>query len=217
MNKNVLVVCTDRCSNGPLLAYPNPQAPGATQDTESWVWDNFGYDPLAKNAMIETGENVAKEVGITKEEQDKLTYFRYEQYQKALENDKAFQRKYMIMPIEVKNPSGRKVLATVNGDEGIYPTTLEGLQKLRPILPEGTVTYGTQTHPADGNCGIIVTTKDKAKQLSKNENIEVQVLSYGEMVPSTRPPSPTRTRKPSSKPLSTKISAPRPRNPWMRI
>ena len=86
----------------------------------------------------------------------------------------------MITPIEVKDKRGRKVLATVNGDEGIYPTTLEGLQKLKPVLPNGTVTFGSQTHPADANCGIIVTTREKAQQLSKNKNIEIQVLSYGE-------------------------------------
>ncbi|MFX1310689.1 MAG: thiolase family protein, partial [Promethearchaeota archaeon] len=155
-NKNILVITTDRCSNGPHLVYPNPQAPGSTLDAENWVWDNFGRDPYAKNAMIETAENVVKEVGITKEEQDELTMMRYNQYQEALKDNRAFQKKYMIEPIEVKDRSGRKVLATVEGDEGIYPTTIEGLSKLRPVLPAGTVTYGTQTHPADANCGIIV-------------------------------------------------------------
>jgi acetyl-CoA acetyltransferase len=86
----------------------------------------------------------------------------------------------MISPIEIKNRYGKKVIATVEGDEGIYPTTLEGLQKLKPVMPNGTVTYGTQTHPADGNCGIIVTNHEKAKKYAKNKNIEIQVLSYGE-------------------------------------
>ncbi len=180
LRNNILVVYADRCSNGPLLIYPNPDAPGATQDKESWVWDNFGNDPFAKNAMIETAENVAKEVGITRDEQDKITLLRYQQYQDSIKSDRAFQKKYMITPIEVKDRKGRKVLAIVYGDEGIYPTTLEGLQKLKPVLPDGTVTYGTQTHPADANCGIIITTREKAKQLSKDKNIEVQVLSYGE-------------------------------------
>ena len=180
VHKNVLVVYADRCSNGPLLVYPNPQAPGGTQDKESWVWDNFGNDPFAKNAMIETAENVAREVDVSKDEQDKIAFLRYQQYQEAIKDGKAFQKRYMIAPIEVKNRSGRKVLATVETDEGIYPTTLEGLQKLKPVMPNGTVTYGTQTHPADGNCGIIVTTREKAKQLSKKKNIEIQVLSYGE-------------------------------------
>ncbi len=178
--KNILVICADRCSNGPLLVYPNPQAPGATMDKESWVWDNFGYDPFAKNAMIETAENVAKEAGITKEEQDKITFLRNTQYKDALKDDQAFQKRYMITPIEVKDRRGRKVLATVKGDEGIYPTTLEGLQKLKPVLPEGTVTYGTQTYPADANCGIIVTTRERAKKMGRDEGIEVRVVSYAE-------------------------------------
>ena len=180
VHRNVLIVCADRCSNGPHLVYPNPLAPGGTVNKESWVWDNFGNDPFAKNAMVETAENVAKEEGITREEQDKITLMRYQQYQDSMKDNRAFQKKYMITPIGIKDRSGRKVLATVDGDEGIYPTTLEGLQKLKPVLPEGSVTYGTQTHPADGNCGIIVTTKDKAKQLSKKKNLEIQILSYGE-------------------------------------
>ena len=180
VRKNVLIVCADRCSNGPHLVYPNPQAPGGTVDKESWVWDNFGTDPFAKNAMIETAENVAKEVDIDKDEQDKITVMRYNQYLDSTKNDKAFQKKYMMAPIEVKDRSGRKVLATVDGDEGIYPITLEKLQNLKPVLPNGTVTYGSQTHPADANCGIIVTNREKAQQLSKNKDIEIQVLSSGE-------------------------------------
>ncbi len=180
MHSCVLVVYADRCSNGPLLVYPDPNAPGGTMSKESWVWDNFGYDPYAKNAMVETGENVAKEAGITREEQDRLTYLRYTQYQEALKNDKAFQRRYMPLPIEVKDQKGRKVLNRVEGDEGIYPTTLEGLRELKPVLPGGTVTYGTQTHPADGNCGIIVTTRKRAQRLRRKENVEVRVISYGE-------------------------------------
>ncbi|KYK34002.1 MAG: acetyl-CoA acetyltransferase [Thermoplasmatales archaeon SG8-52-3] len=180
LRKNIFVVYADRCSNGPLLVYPNPEAPGATQDKESWVWDNFGNDPFAKNAMVETAENVAKEIGISREDQDKITLLRYQQYIDSTKNNRAFQKKYMISPVEVKDRKGRKVISTVDGDEGIFPTTTEGLSKLRPVIPNGTVTFGTQTHPADGNCGIIVTNREKAKELSKNKKIEIQVLSYGE-------------------------------------
>ncbi len=180
INKNVLVVCADRCSNGPHLAYPNPQAPGNTLDSENWVWDNFGYDPYAKNSMLQTAENVAKEAGITRKEQDDVTLFRYNQYQDSLKDDRAFQKRYIFEPIEIKDRSGRKILAVVEEDEGIFPTTMEGLSKLRPVLPEGTVTYGTQTHPADGNCGIIVSTKENAEKLRKRDDIEVRIVSYGD-------------------------------------
>jgi acetyl-CoA acetyltransferase family protein len=177
---NSLVICADKCSNGPHLVYPNPEAPGATVDKESWVWDNFGHDPFAKNAMIQTAENVASEEGITKEEQDKITFLRYTQYQDSVKDDQAFQKRYMMLPMEIKDKKGKKVLATVTGDEGIFPTTIEGLEKLRPVMPDGTVTYGTQTFPADGNCGLIITTKDRADKIRTKNNVTVQILSYGE-------------------------------------
>jgi len=55
--------------------------------------------------------------------------------------------------------AGKRVVATLEGDEGVFPTTVEGLAKLRPVMPEGTITFGTQTFPADGNAGAVVTTK----------------------------------------------------------
>jgi acetyl-CoA acetyltransferase len=175
-----LAITADRCSNGPHIYYPNPLGPGGTGDKEDWVWDNFGYDPFAKNAMIETAENVAKEAKITKEEQDEMTLLRYQQYNDALQDDSAFHRRFMDIPLEVKDARGRKVIATVEGDVGVFPTTAEGLAKLKPVIEGGSVTYGTQTFPADGNCGMIITTKEKARELSRDGQVEIQILSYCE-------------------------------------
>ncbi len=179
-DRAVLTITADRCSNGAHLYYPDPTGPGGKGDAEDWVWDNFSYDPFAKNAMLDTAENVAREVGITKEEQDELTLLRYQQYGDALAEDSKFLRRFLVMPIEVKDARGRKVLSTVDGDEGVFPTTAEGLAKLKPVVQGGTVTFGTQTHPADGNCGIIVTTREKAREMSLDPDIVIQVLSYGE-------------------------------------
>ena len=176
----ILTMTADRCSNGPHIYYPNPMGPGGTGDKEDWVLDNFGHDPFAKNAMIETAENVAKEAGITREEQDEMTLLRHHQYDDALKDDAAYLRRFMVMPIEVKDARGRKVLATVDGDEGVFPTTAEGLARLKPVQEGGTVTYGTQTYPADGNCGIVVTTREKARELSRDPKVEIQLLSFGE-------------------------------------
>ncbi|MHA2270797.1 MAG: thiolase family protein [Candidatus Hodarchaeales archaeon] len=174
----ILAVTCDRTSNGPHILYPNPLGPGGRGDAEDWVWDNFGFDPFARNPMIQTGENVAKEAGITREEQEEITLLRYKQYKTALENDSAFLRRFMVSPIEIKG--GRKVLATVEGDEGIFPTSADGLAKLRPVVEDGTITYGTQTHPADGNCGMILTSKEDAQVISRNKDIEVRILSFGQ-------------------------------------
>lgn len=175
---SILCVTADRTSNGPHLLYPNPNNPGARGDAEDWVWDNFNRDPFVGNAMIQTAENTAKDCNISTAEQHETMLMRYAQYQKALENDAAFHKKYMSV-VDV-NPSGRKVVATVMDDEGVFPTTAEGLGKLKPVLPDGTVTYGAQTYPADGNAGMIVTTKDKARELSKDSKIEIQLLSFSE-------------------------------------
>jgi len=176
----ILAVTCDRTSNGPHVFYPNPLGPGGKGDAEDWVWDSFNHDPYAKNAMIETAENVAREAGITKEEQDEVTLLRYSQYQMALADAAAFHRRYMVAPIEVKDPAGRKVVAQVVDDEGVFPTTAEGLARLKPVLEGGTVTYGSQTHPADGNCGMVVTTRARARELSFDPKIEVQVLAFGQ-------------------------------------
>jgi acetyl-CoA acetyltransferase len=179
VNECVLAVTCDRTSNGPHIYYPNPTGIGGTGDKEDWVWDNFGNDPWAQNAMIETAENVAREAGITKEEQDEVVLIRHEQYRDALKDNGAFLNRYMVLPIDVKGPGGRRTVATVTGDEGVFPSTREGLARLVPVTPGGTVSFGTQTYPADGNASIIVTTKEKAKEMSLNKNIEVQIVSYG--------------------------------------
>jgi acetyl-CoA acetyltransferase family protein len=180
VNRTILIVTCDRTSNGPHIYYPNPLGTGGTGDKEDWVWDNFGYDPYAKNAMIETAENVAKEAGISKEEQDEVTLIRYTQYQDALKDNCAFLNRFMVVPLDVKDPAGRKVIATVTGDEGVFPTTADALARLRPLLPNGTVTFGTQTYPADGNASLIVSTREKARELSRDPSVEIQILSYAE-------------------------------------
>ena len=176
----ILAITCDKTSNGPHIYYPNPLAPGGKGESEEWVWDNFNCDPYAQNTMIETAENVAAESGISWEEQNAITLLRYQQYQEALEDNAAFHRRYMVTPLDVKDLSGRKELATVTDDEGVYPTTAEGLSRLRPVKQGGTVSFGTQTHPADGSCGMVMTSREHARELSRNRAIEIQVLGFGQ-------------------------------------
>jgi acetyl-CoA acetyltransferase len=170
-----LAITADRCSNGPHLYYPSQVAPGATGKSEDWVLDNFGHDPWAKNAMIQTAENVAKEHGVTRQQNDEVAARRYEQYQDALKDDAAFLKKFMV-PVDVGKGKKQKTIAI---DEGVFPSTLDGLKKLEPVLPGGTITFGAQTHPADGNTGLIVATKEVAAELSADPKIEIQILGFG--------------------------------------
>ena len=170
------VLASDRASNGPHTVWANPMGPGGEVESENWMMDNFNKDPVAGFKMIQTAENVAKKIGTTKEECDAVTLRRYNQYLDALANNRAFQKRYMF-PVEVK--IGRKETKLVEEDEGITATSAEGLAKLAPVEPGGVHSFGAQTHPADGNCGFFVTTREKARELSADPKIEIQVLSYG--------------------------------------
>jgi len=177
---SALVVTTDRTSNGPNVYYPNPAAAGGTGESENWVLDNFGHDPYANVAMIGTAENVARKWQITPDEQHDVVAQRYEQYCDAIANENAFQKRYMTIPFDVPDQRFRKTVATMTGDEGVFETTRDGLNKLKPVVREGTVTYGSQTHPADGNTSMIVTTRDKAGEMSTNPNIVIRISGFGQ-------------------------------------
>jgi acetyl-CoA acetyltransferase len=166
----------DRCSNGPHTIWPNPMGPGGEVESENWLMDHFNKDPWAGGAMIQTAENVAKEAGVTREQCDSVALRRYEQYLDALADNRAFQKRYMF-PAEVRLSKKKSLM--LEADEGVTPTTKEGLAKLKPVLPEGAHTFGAQTHPADGNAGVIVTTREKAKELSADPSVEIRVISYG--------------------------------------
>ena len=174
----MLVTCADRVSNGPMLYYPDPSGPGGHGVHEDWVLDNFARDPFAKLAMVETAENVARKYQIGTAEQNEVTLLRYAQYAGALADDRAFQRRYMDLPFAVPDAKFRRVTATMAGDEGVHGTNAEGLAKLRPVIEGGSVTYGGQTHPADGSAAIVVTTPERARDLQRAP-IAITVLGFG--------------------------------------
>jgi acetyl-CoA acetyltransferase family protein len=173
--ETAFALMSDRCSNGPHTVWAQPLGPGGEVESENWMMDNF-TDPGHRLMQVQTGENVAAEGGITRQECDAVALRRYEQYLDALKDDRAFQKRYMF-PVEVR--ISRKQTVMVEEDEGITPSTAEGLAKLKPVEPNGVLTFGSQTHPADGNCGFIVTTREKARELSTDPNTEVQIMSYG--------------------------------------
>jgi acetyl-CoA acetyltransferase len=174
-----LVLCCDRTSNGPHLYYPNPRGPGGTGAAEDWVMDNFGCDPLGGHAMIATAENVARKHGIATAEQHEVVLQREAQYADALADDRAFLRRFMTLPFEVPAPGFRKTAAVLEGDEGVNRSTAEGLAALAPVVRGGTVTFGGQTHPADGNAAIVLAAPERARELARDPKIAVRLHGFG--------------------------------------
>lgn len=174
-----LAINCDRTSNGPHIYYPNPLGPGGTGSAEDWVMENFGCDPLGPHSMLQTAENVAARHGVTTGEQHELVLRREAQYRDALKDDAAFLKRFMTLPFEVPNATFRKTTATLEGDEGISTSNAEGLAQLKPVMPGGSVTYGGQTHPADGNAAIIVASPEHAPELASDPAIRIRLHGFG--------------------------------------
>ena len=168
-----LVVTTDRTSNGPLLVYPRSQGMGGSPATENWVLDSFAADPNTGKAMVATAENVARDGAMSRAALDELTLLRWQQYQTALADDRRFQRRY-LQPAVLARGKGKAL--RVEADEGVHPYTAEGLAALKPVQEGGVVTFGSQTHPADGCAGAVLAGRDRARTLAAGEGV-VRLLS----------------------------------------
>ena len=176
-----LAVAADRTSNGPHIYYPTPEGVGGTGESENVVLDSFSHDPHARNSMLETAENAARSEDVSRAAQEEVTLLRYRQYASALENDGAFLSRFLVRPLEVRDARGKRVIATVAGDEGVHPTTAQGLAALKPVMAGGSVTFGTQTHPADGNAAmLLVNSRERARSLSHGGVADVRLVSFGQ-------------------------------------
>ncbi len=177
-----LTITTDRISNGPHIYYPNPMGPGGTGETEDWVMSNFNRDPYAECDMTQTAENCATKWQVTTQQQHEVVLRRYQQYEEACskENGSSFQQRYMQLPFEVPDQRYKKTITILEGDEGIKISSEAGLAKLSPVKENGTVTYAGQTHPADGCAGMVITSKERARDLSRDSAISIKILSFGQ-------------------------------------
>jgi acetyl-CoA acetyltransferase len=178
-NVSLLVTC-DRVSNSPVLLHPDPGAMGGAPAVENWVLDNFKQDPHARCAMVDTAENCARDWQISTAEQHDVVVRRYQQYADALADGSAFLRRFMTLPFGFPDAKFRKRAGTLTGDEGIHPTTAEGLAILKPQVNGGTVTYGGQTHPADGNAGMVLARADRAAEFSADPTIAITIRGFGQ-------------------------------------
>jgi acetyl-CoA C-acetyltransferase len=108
-----------------------------------------------------TAENIAREYGIGREEQDRYAVESQRRAALAWETG-AFTDE--IIPVEVPGRQGSEL---VSRDEHPRPkTTLEGLLRLRPAFdPAGTVTAGNASGINDGAAALVVMAEERARAL----------------------------------------------------
>jgi acetyl-CoA acyltransferase len=126
--------------------------------------------PGAFSGMGLTAENVAEKYQINRAEQDA---FGAQSQQKAFAAIQAGKFKEQIVPIPVKIqkqlPNGHfKWEETLfDQDEGVRPdTTIASLAGLRPVFKtQGTVTAGNSSQMSDGAAGLVLMSREKAREL----------------------------------------------------
>ncbi|XP_053697279.1 acetyl-CoA acetyltransferase [Sabethes cyaneus] len=128
-----------------------------------------------------TAENVAKECGITREQQDASAV---ESQRRAAE---ATQKGYFKDEIVAVQVPGRKETVTFDKDEFPKPgTTLEGLAKLKPcFIKDGTVTPGNASGVNDSAAAVLLMSGEEVKKRGAKPLAKVVAFAQTGICPKT--------------------------------
>ena len=115
----------------------------------------YGTDP-----MPGTAENVAKDYGISRIDQDRFALASQEKAARA-QRDGVLEQE--IVPVVIPQKKGEALRIVC--DEHPRETTLEALARLKPVVrPDGTVTAGNASGVNDGACALLLANAEAAQQ-----------------------------------------------------
>ena len=144
-----------------------------------------GRSHVIDGGMIETAENLRRDYGITREEQDRLAV---QSHQRAVAAQQSGVFAEEIVPVAIPQRKGEDLV--VDTDE--HPradTTVETLSGLRAIMgrtdPEATVTAGNASGQNDGAAMCVITTADKAAALGLTPLVRLASWAVAGVAPET--------------------------------
>jgi acetyl-CoA C-acetyltransferase len=134
--------------------------------------DGFN-DPLSGLVMGETAENLARNYGISRAEQDEYALRSQQRAQAAIESGRLDSE---TMTLEIKGRKGE----TKEFSRDEHPragTTPRDLEKLRPVFSkDGTVTAGNSSGITDGAAAMVVMSEDALK--NSGAAAEARIVDY---------------------------------------
>jgi acetyl-CoA C-acetyltransferase len=124
--------------------------------------DNFPWD---MPDQFGAAERIAKRRGITRADVDELGLVSQQKALRAWAEGR-FDRE--IVPVEAPivgpdGPTGERQVASKDG--GLRETTIEGLAKLKPVMPDGIHTAGNSSQISDGAAAVLWMSEGKAQEL----------------------------------------------------
>ncbi|MER8631567.1 3-oxoadipyl-CoA thiolase [Mesorhizobium opportunistum] len=111
------------------------------------------------DSMPQTGQNVADDFGVSREDQDLFALASQKKAANAQSNGRLARE---ITPVVVPQRKGDPLI--VDRDEHPRATTFETLSKLKPLFDGGSVTAGNSSGVNDGAAALIVATETAAKK-----------------------------------------------------
>lgn len=134
--------------------------------------EQFGTD-----SMPETAENVAKDYGISREDQDAFAVL--SQQKTASARERLAQE---IVPVTVKRRKQDDLI--VDQDEHPRPSTdLAALTKLRPLFADGTVTAGNASGVNDGAAALLLASEAAVKKYGLTPKVKVIGMTSAGVAP----------------------------------
>jgi acetyl-CoA C-acetyltransferase len=129
------------------------------------------WDPYNNFHMGNCGEICAKEVHISREEQDEFAIRSYKLANEAL--DKGYFKEDII---EVSVPKGKETIV-ISEDEQPRKVKYEKIPTLKPVFDKnGTITAANASPVNDGAAAVILTSEENAK--SRNAKPLARILAY---------------------------------------
>lgn len=164
-----------------LMGSRDGQRMGDWKMVDTMINDGL-WDVYNKYHMGITAENVAKEHGISRDQQDALALA---SQQKATAAQEAGRFKDEIVPVAIPQRKGDPVL--FDADEFINKkTTAEALAGLRPAFDKaGSVTAGNASGINDGAAAVMVMSAAKAQQLGLTPMARIKSFGTSGLDPAT--------------------------------
>ncbi len=133
------------------------------------------------HAMPQTGDNVAKDFGITREEADAFALASQQKYAKA---EKEGFYKGEILPISL--PAKKKDAAPESVELDEHPrrdATVEALAKLKPLFEGGVVTAGNASGVNDGAAALVVGSRAWGEKKGKQPLVRILAAASAAVEP----------------------------------
>ena len=128
------------------------RTPKMYDTTMGWRFVNKKMEAqYGTDVMPQTAENLAEEMSISREDQDKFALWSQQKAAAAQEDGRLAGE---ITPVSV--PQRKKDPIIVDVDEHPRRTSLEKLANLRPLFPEGSVTAGNASGINDGAAALLL-------------------------------------------------------------